>query len=80
MPWQRRKQKECKAKYDLALEMIEWALKIGLPKGIVLADSWFGMEPFIAGLKRLHLSYVIEVKRSYNVRIPCKKTVTVHGQ
>lgn len=74
MPWQRKKQKECKAKYDLALEMLEWALKIGLPKSIVLADSWFGMEPFIAGLKRLRLSYVVEVKRSYTVRIPCKKT------
>ncbi len=74
MPWQQRKQKDCKAKYDLALEMIEWALKKGLPRSIVLADSWFGMEPFIAGLKRLHLSYVIEVKRSYNVRVPCKET------
>jgi hypothetical protein len=81
MPWQHRKQKECKAKYDLALEMIEWALKKGLPKSIVLADSWFGTEPFIAGLKRLNLSYVIEVKRSYNVRIPCKETkVTPTGK
>jgi len=74
MPWQRGKQKECKTKYDLALEMLEWALKMGLPKSTVLADSWFGMEPFIAGLKRLQLSYVIEIKRSYKVRIPCKET------
>jgi len=74
MPWQLGKQKECKTKYELALEMLEWALEMGLPKSTVLADSWFGMEPFIAGLKRLQLSYVIEVKRSYNVRIPCKET------
>jgi hypothetical protein len=74
MPWQQGTQKEHKAKYDLALEMLEWALKMGLPKSTVLADSWFGMNPFIAGLKKLQLSYVIEIKRSYNVRIPCKET------
>ena len=74
MSWQRGKPKECKAKYDLALEMLEWALKMNLPKCIVLADSWFGIEPFITGLKKLCLSYVIEVKRSYKIRVSCKKT------
>lgn len=73
MPWQRKKPKACKAKYDLALEMLEWTLNKGFPKCTVLADSWFGIEPFVKGLKNLGLSYVIEVKRSYSTKIPCKK-------
>jgi hypothetical protein len=74
MPWQRRKVKECKAKYELAIEMLQWALSVGFPKCTVLADSWFGTGPFIKGLKLLELSYVIEVKKSYKVRVPSKST------
>jgi SRSO17 transposase len=73
MPWQKGKQSVCITKYDLAVKMLEWALNNGFPNCIVLADSWFGIGPFIKELKRLKLSYVVEIKDSYGVRMPCKK-------
>jgi len=73
MPWQRRLKKECKPKYELALDMLEWALEMGLPRCTVLSDSWFGTGPFIKGLKKLNLIYVIEIKRSYKIKEPCKE-------
>jgi hypothetical protein len=73
MPWQQDKPYVCISKYDLAIEMLEWALNNGFPHCIVLADSWFGIGPFIKGLKRLKLSYVVEIKDTYTIRIACKK-------
>ena len=73
MPWQRGKKHQYKTKYDLATEMLQWALKVGFPKSMVLADSWFCMGPFIKDLKRLGLSYIIEVKSSYTVRVASKE-------
>ena len=72
MPWQQGKQYVCISKYDLAVEMLEWALNNGFPHCIVLADSWFGIGPFIKELKRLKLSYVVEIKYTYTMRMPCK--------
>lgn len=72
MPWRRRKEYACKTKYDLAIEMIEWAIKTGFPSCTVLADSWFGIGPFIKKLRKLNLIYVLEIKTSYNVKIPCE--------
>ncbi len=72
MPWQQSKQYVCISKYDLAVEMLEWALNNGFPHCIVLADSWFGIGPFIKELKRLKLSYVVEIKDTYTMRMPCK--------
>lgn len=71
MPWARRKKMTHKTKNELAIEMLEWALAKGYPPCTVLADSWFGVGPFIKGLKRLKLSYVIEIKNSSKVRVPC---------
>lgn len=71
MPWTRRKKLVHKTKNELAIEMLEWALAKGYPPCTVLADSWFGVEPFIKGLKRLKLSYVIEIKNSLKVRVAC---------
>jgi len=73
MPWQKGKSYVCKPKYELAIEMLKWAMDNGFPNCIVLADSWFGTGPFIKGLKGIKLSYVVEVKDSYNIRVPCKK-------
>jgi SRSO17 transposase len=73
MPWQNGKKYTRCPKYELALNMIEWALDRGFPACTVLADSWFGSEPFVKGLKRLRLSYVLEVKRSYTIKTPCKE-------
>jgi SRSO17 transposase len=72
MPWQQGKQSVCISKYDLAIKMLEWAINNGFPNCIVQADSWFGIGPFIKGLKRLNLSYVVEIKDTYTVRTPCK--------
>ena len=73
MPWQRGQQRQYKTKYDLATQMLQWALQVGFPKSIVLADSWFCVGPFIKDLKRLGLSYVIEVKSNYTVRVASKQ-------
>ena len=74
LPWVRGKQYVCKKKYELAVEMLEWAtIKMGFPKGIVLADSWYAVGPFIKELKRLEFGYVVEIKDTYNVKTPCKE-------
>ena len=72
LPWQRRTAWEYKKKYVLASEMLEWALDLGFPGCLVLTDSWYGIGPFIKELKRLHLSYVLEIQAKYTVRTPCK--------
>ena len=71
MPWQSREEFVCKKKYELAIEMLEQVIEKGFPKCTVLADSWFGIGPFVKELRRLKLNYVLEVKNSYNVRTPC---------
>jgi hypothetical protein len=73
MPRRRGRKFVCKKKYELAAEMLEWAVNAGFPKCTVLADSWFGIGPFVKELRRLELSYVLEIKSSYNVRTPCGK-------
>ena len=73
MPWQRGKEIPYRTKYELALKMIKWALDAGFPRGIVLADSWYGIAPFVKGLKKLNLSYVIEIKSNYTVKVLCKE-------
>ncbi|BBO93070.1 hypothetical protein DSCOOX_62500 [Desulfosarcina ovata subsp. ovata] len=72
MPWQRGKAHPYKTKYALAVEILEWALEVGFPPSMVLADSWFCTGPFIKELKRLELSYIIELKPNYTVRVPCQ--------
>jgi SRSO17 transposase len=73
MAWQRGKKRHYQAKYDLATQMLQWALKVGFPKSIVLADSWFCTGPFVKSLKDLGLSYIIEVKSNYTVRVASKQ-------
>ncbi|MEA1900433.1 MAG: hypothetical protein U9N47_06695, partial [Thermodesulfobacteriota bacterium] len=63
----------CISKYDLAVKMLEWVINNRFPNCAVLADSWFGIGPFIKELKRLKLGYVVEIKDIYTVRTPCKK-------
>jgi hypothetical protein len=73
MPWRKKAQVVHKTKNELALDMLQWAIENGFPGCTVLADSWFGVDPFIKGLKRLKLSYVLEIKSSYNVRVQSKE-------
>jgi len=70
-PWQRGKALESTQKYLLAAEMLEWALEVGFPGCLVLADSWYGIGPFVKELKRLKLSYVREIRANYTVKTPC---------
>lgn len=71
MPWMRGKRWEHKKKYLLAADMLEWALELGFPGCLVLADSWYGIAPFVKELRRLELNYVLEIKASYTVTVPC---------
>ena len=71
MPWEKGQPRAHKTKNALALEMIEQALGWGFPKSTVLADSWFCVSPFIQGLDALELPYVLEMKSSYQIKVPC---------
>lgn len=73
MPWRQGKNITHKTKYDLAIEMLEWTINKGFPKCTVLADSWFGIAPFVKELKRLELSYILETKSSYKVKTNAKE-------
>jgi hypothetical protein len=73
MPWRNRKQIAYKTKNELAIETLRWAIDNGFPKCTVLADSWFGVEPFIKGLKKLDLSCIIEIKYTLKVRVASKE-------
>ena len=72
MPWQRRMPWEYKTKYLLASEMLEWAMTLGFPGCLVLADSWYGIGPFVKELTRLKLKYILEINAKYTVKTPCK--------
>ena len=71
MLWRRRTRKIHKKKYELAIEMIESAINNGFSTSAVLADSWFGIEPFVKELKRLKLSYIIEISTKNKIRKYC---------
>ncbi|MGK5095546.1 transposase [Deltaproteobacteria bacterium TL4] len=71
MPWEKGQPRAHKTKNELALEMIEQALAWNFPKSTVLADSWFCVSPFIQGLEALGLPYVLEMKSSYQIKVPC---------
>lgn len=64
-----------KSKNELALELIEAALRRGFPGSLVLADSWYCVAPFIKGLRSLQaklnlpcpLIYVMELKPNLTI-------------
>ncbi len=68
-----RKKYRHRNKYDLALEMIKEAIDNGFPGRFVLADAWYGIEPFVKGLKKLRISYVLELTTKNKVRVKFKK-------
>jgi len=73
MPWKKGPKNIHKTKYELAIEMIEASLNNGFPACTVLADSWFGIDPFVKELKRLKLNYILEIKTKNKVRKNCDK-------
>src|SRR5262249_1407064 len=61
-----------KSKPQLAIEIIEELLALGLRFHVVLADSLYGESgPFVAALHRLHLQYVVALRSNHGVwRLP----------
>lgn len=51
-----------KTKNDLALELIQEGMRRGFPCGVVLADRWYCVEPFVRELRWMGLRYVMEIK------------------
>lgn len=57
-----------KTKIELALDMARRAIADGVPRGVALADSFYGDEPsFRAGLRSLGLDYAVAVKSDIRV-------------
>jgi SRSO17 transposase len=60
---------EYSPKWALALEMIEQAVRAGVPKGVVLADCDYGNKTvFRDTLTRLGLKYAVEIQSTTKVR------------
>lgn len=65
-----------KTKHDLALELIDEALEWDIPKGVVVADSFYGKTQEIrSGLIKRGLSYVVEITGKNSV-LPLTKDKT----
>ena len=62
-----------KTKNELALELIREGIKRGFPCGVVLADSWYCVEPIMRELRWMGLKYVLEIKTNATIQEPIKK-------
>jgi len=62
-----------KTKNDLALELIQEGMRRGFPCGVVLADSWYCVEPFVRELRWMGLRYVLEIKTNTTIQEPIKR-------
>jgi hypothetical protein len=51
-------------KWKLALELVDWAVELGLSLEVVLFDSWYCVSGMISGLKKRKLRFISEVKAS----------------
>jgi SRSO17 transposase len=57
-----------KTKVELALDMIRRAVADSIPRGVVLADSFYGDDPgFRSGVRQLGLDYAVGVHSDYRV-------------
>lgn len=72
--WRVYLKKNCKTKNDLAIELIKEGLDRGFPCDVVLADSWFCVEPFIRELQKLGLRYILEIKTNATIQVPIPHT------
>jgi len=69
-----------KTKVELALDLVQRAVANDLPRGIVLADAFYGDEPsFRAGIRSLGLPYAVGVKSDIRVWRVDKKGC-LHGE
>ena len=62
-----------KTKNDLAIELIRKARERGFPCGVVMADSWFCVEPFVRRLQRMRLRYILDLKTNATIRLPIEQ-------
>lgn len=59
-----------RAKWKIALDLVERSVEAGYPKGLVLADSAYGdVGAFRRGIRELGLDYALDVKLHTRVRI-----------
>ena len=59
---------EFETKFELALDMIRRGVEAKLPRGVVLADSWYGdSADFRANIRQLGLHYAVGV--SHNLKV-----------
>jgi SRSO17 transposase len=69
-----------KTKPELGLQMVERALKAGLPKGVLLADAGYGSSyEFRRALRQLALEYAVGVNSTSKVRLLGKDEIH-HGK
>jgi SRSO17 transposase len=69
-----------KTKPELGLQMVERALKAGMPKGAMLADAGYGSsKDFRRGLRQLDLDYAVGVNSTTKVRLLGKDGIH-HGK
>jgi hypothetical protein len=59
-----------KTKNDLAIELIREGIRRGFPCGVVMADSWYCVEPFVKRLQRMRLKYILDLKTNATIRVP----------
>lgn len=58
-------------KVQMALQLIDQAVAVGVPFGIVGSDGGYGSNPtFLAGLEERKVHCVVEVHRDFGVRLP----------
>lgn len=64
--------KDSQTKNELALELVDEALELGLKIDYVIADSWYAVAPFLEGLHRRKLRYICELKSNNTLNISVK--------
>lgn len=74
--WRIYYRKSDKTKNELALELVAEGLAAGFECEAVLADAWYCVRPFIAGLQRLKVNYILDLKTNATIDVPeAKKAV-----
>jgi SRSO17 transposase len=62
-----------KTKNELALELVAEGLRAGFGCEAVLADAWYCVSPFIAGLQELGVNYIFDLKTNATIDVPVGK-------
>lgn len=68
---------EFKTKRELAIEQVDFALKSGLPVGLVLVDAGYEGEEFTREIILRELDFLIGVRTSTNISIERQKRISI---